>query len=116
MTEEDVPNTTFLKWVVAILGILIVGVAVVLIVTMYKRMANTSENANVPTPAVVSEAVSTTNFETLVLSEQKELQVLDIKQSNDNLLVIYGDGDRTPRKIIVLNPNTGKIVGQIILK
>ncbi len=120
MTEEDVPNTTFLKWVVSVLGILIVGVAVVLIVTVYKRMENTAENVTEntaePTPAMASEVSATGNFGTLEIPMQKDLQVQDIKQSNDNVLVIYGDADRTPRKIIVLNPTTGKIVGQVILK
>lgn len=124
MTEEDVPNTTFLKWVVSVLGILIVGVAVVLIVTVYKRMENTAENTAEnatentagSTPAMATEVPVTGSFGTLEIPTQKDLQVQDIKQSNDNVLVIYGDADRTPRKIIVLNPTTGKIVGQVILK
>ena len=120
MTEEDVPNTTFLKWVVSVLGILIVGVAVVLIVTIYKRMENTAENAAENTakssPSMASEGPVIGSFGTLEIPTQKGLQVQNIMQSDDNVLVIYGDMDRTPRKIIVLNPKTGKIVGQVVLK
>ncbi len=116
MTEEDVPNTTFLKWVVSILGILIVGVAVILIVTIYKRTANTSENTEISQQSEVSVPTVSDSYGTVEIPPQSGMKVLDIKQSEGNLLIIYGDLEGAPRKIIVIDPNSGATVGQIVLK
>ncbi|MEP3247205.1 MAG: hypothetical protein ABJN40_10270 [Sneathiella sp.] len=116
MTEEEVPNTTFLKWVVIILGILIVGVASAIGVILYKR-------AVADEPAAISQA-KTQEIPSSQQMPAKEYGVIDIdapegmsaigvSNSEDRLLVVYGPDASSPRVVIVVQQQTGKILGRI---
>jgi len=120
MTEEDVPNTTFLKWVVVILGILIVGVAIAIGVVVYKRATSSEKNSNpanlsapVLSPSVLSAA--TTAFGTIKIPAPDGMAVLEVMQQEGKLLIVYGRNQERPDSIVILDVNTGKILGQFDL-
>ncbi|WP_025899258.1 hypothetical protein [Sneathiella glossodoripedis] len=115
MTEEDVPNTTFLKWVVAILGILIIGVASAIGVILYKRATAASDKSadQAEIPAVISPAPAS-EFGTVDVKIPGDMPVLDIAEAGRFLYVTYGTEDEEPRGVIVLDAGAGKVMGQFV--
>lgn len=119
MTEEQAPNTTFLKWVVIILGILILGVAGLIIVTIYKRALTPSVEATVeeiPVPAVHKKTSSLAKFGKVLLEAPAGMEIVNVSNWGERILVTYGLGPTQPRGIFVVHAGTGDVLGQISLK
>ncbi len=119
MTEEDVPNTTFLKWVVIILGILIIGVASAIGIILYKRA--TADVAE-PEKAVVQEisptvsSVPSVKFGDVQLEAPAGMSAIGVTSSGGRLLVTYGPDPVSPRLVIVVRQQTGEVLGRITLQ
>ncbi|MBE7637946.1 hypothetical protein GUA87_13900 [Sneathiella sp. P13V-1] len=116
MTEEEVPNTTFLKSVVIILGILIIGVASLIGVTIYKRATKTTETETVqeiPLPTgIVTSSIS--SFGEVNINVPAGLSVGSVKADQGLLLITYERFEK-PELILVFSPATGKEIGRLLL-
>ncbi len=119
MTEEEVPNTTFLKWVVIILGILIVGVACAIGVILYKRAISDE-------PAAISQGesqeisssrqVPAKEYGVIDINAPEGMSAIGVSNSENRLLIVYGPDTSSPRVVIVVQQQTGKILGRINLQ
>ena len=119
MTEEDVPNTTFLKWVVIILGILIIGVASAIGIILYKRATKDvaePEKATLQIPSPVVSSVPAVKFGDIQLAPPADMSAIGVTSSGDRLLVTYGPDAASPRLVIVIRQQTGEVLGRIILQ
>jgi hypothetical protein len=115
MTEEQAPNTNFLKSVVIILAVLIVGVSAVIGVTVYKRAIQSDvaeEVQAIPTPFA---QIQIRQFGDVILTAPEGLKVLFIQQNNGLMLVTYGTADGEPKQVVVVSPATGTQQGRFIL-
>ncbi len=115
MTEEDVPNTTFLKSVVIILGILIIGVASLIGVTIYKRAtksAETAEVSEIPAPATLTRAAK---FDQLNVSVPEDVDVMSVDFDSGLMMVTYGE-EGEASLVAVISLATGKQLGLINLR
>jgi len=115
MTEEDVPNTTFLKSVVIILGILIIGVASLIGVTIYKRVTKSAEVADVNEIPVPSIATQVTKYGALDVSVPEGVDVISINYEGGLMMVTYGE-EGEPTLVAVISPATGQQLGLINLR
>ncbi|MCG8493908.1 MAG: hypothetical protein MI743_20005, partial [Sneathiellales bacterium] len=109
MTEEEVPDTTFLKWVVIILGVLIIAVAIAIGVILYKRATKLAEKVSEPTiPQPAGEASTLPNqvFGEITIEAPQGLAAQSIMTSGNRLLVTYGDDQGRPLLIVVIEQNT----------
>ncbi|GLQ06363.1 hypothetical protein [Sneathiella chinensis] len=125
MTEEEVPNTTFLKWVVIILGILIIGVASLIGVTIYKRATSAVETAEqaekavsvVPVPATPAVAppaeTPVAAFGNIPVSAPAGLTLVSVEASGNRLLLQFADAEGIVRQIAVVDYAEGKVLGTI---
>ncbi len=119
MTEEDVPNTTFLKSVVIILGILIIGVASAIGIILYKRATKdvaVSEKAAVQTTSPAVTSVPAVKFGDVQLEAPIGMSAIGVTSSGDRLLVTYGPDAASPRLVIVIRQQTGELLGRITLQ
>lgn len=119
MTEEDAPNTTFLKTVVIILGILILGVASLIIFTIYKRALTPSTDTEIsatPIPDTPSSNARSTKFGDVVIDVPAGLSPINVSSTSDKLIVTYGLTKNQPAMIVVINLNSGDVLGRITLK
>ena len=109
MTEEDVPNTTFLKSVVIILGILIIGVASLIGVTIYKRAiksAETAEGSEIPAPATLTRAVQ---FDQLNVSVPEDVDVMSVDFDSGLMMVTYGEEGEASLVAVTLRLHDGLV-------
>ncbi len=116
MTEEEVPNTTFLKSVVIILGILIIGVASLIGVTIYKRATKTAEaeqTQEIPMPTRMA-TVAVSSFDQVEIKVPAGFEVVSVEADQGLLLVTYSRAEK-PELIVVFQPATGKELGRITL-
>ncbi|MBL4739726.1 MAG: hypothetical protein JKY12_01960 [Sneathiella sp.] len=119
MTEEQAPNTTFLKWVVIILGILILGVAGLIIVTIYKRALTPSVEDTVneiPVPEVLEKPVLDTKFGDVLLDVPDGMKIVNVSGAGNRILVTYGISASELHGVLVVHAISGEILGQIRLK
>ncbi|MEH6401748.1 MAG: hypothetical protein V7750_00145 [Sneathiella sp.] len=119
MTEEEAPNTTFLKWVVIILGILILGVAGLIIVTIYKRALTPSVDDTVneiPIPEALDKPLPSTKFGDVLLDAPKGMKIVNVSGAGNRILVTYGIDANQLRGVFVVHAVSGEILGQIRLK
>ncbi len=116
MTEEDVPNTTFLKWVVGTLGIMIVGVASAIGIILYKR-ATASNETVVPdaNPQQIIQNVSAAHFGSVAIKVPEGMSVLDVNPQGNLIYVSFGDSQGRAG-IIVLNGVSGAKMGQFVFE
>jgi uncharacterized protein YpmB len=117
MTEEDVPNTTFLKWVVTILGIMIVAVAVAIGVILYQRAMATTEPAEVQGAAEVP--LSTTGakavpFGTVDVALPDNMVVTQTAYDAGRIIVTYGSDEADIQGMMILDATSGIILGQFV--
>ncbi len=120
MTEEEAPNTTFLKAVVIILGILIIGVATLIIFKIYQKAMTTSpaeEISSTPVPEAVSKGNRLgQKFDDIVLESPEGLIPISVSSAEGKMLVTYGKNTSTPEIVVVVQPSTGEVLGRIILQ
>ena len=115
MTEEDVPNTSFLKSVVIILGILIIGVATMIGVTIYKRATGSeevAEKSNISVPLIGN---SLSVFGTANVKVPSGLDILSVDYDSGLMMVTYGE-EEEPSVIAVVSLATGQQLGLINLR
>jgi len=118
MTEEEVPDTTFLKWVVIILGVLIIAVAIAIGVILYKRATKLAEKVSEPEIPQPSETVSNLPnqvFGDVEVTVPAGLVAQSVTASGNRLLITYGESDGLPKMIVVIEQNSGKTLGRISL-
>jgi len=119
MTEEQAPNTTFLKWVVIILGILILGVAGLIIVTIYKRALTPSieDTVNeIPVPETLEKALSAAKFGDVLLDVPEGMKIVNVSGAGNRILVTYGISESQLHGVLVVHAISGEVLGQIRLK
>lgn len=119
MTEEEAPNTTFLKTVVIILGFLIIGVATLIIFTIYKRAMTPSPDTavtEIPVPDNAKIPSLTTTFGDVVLNAPEGLMPINVASSDGRLIVTYGLDTSHPQIVVIVNQTNGEVLGRIILK
>ncbi|WP_169569923.1 hypothetical protein [Sneathiella limimaris] len=113
MTEEDIPNTTFLKWVVAILGILIIAVASAIGVILYKRATKATSEMMSETPAPqapISQAGEP--FGVMALTLPEGAKVIRTEVASGRIVVSYGTGPLDISGIYILDVASGAVLGQ----
>ncbi len=119
MTEEDAPNTTFLKAVVIILGFLIIGVACLIIFTIYKRAMTPSIDAEISATPVPDQAASNARskyFGDVEINVPAGLSPIDVSSSGNKAVVTYGTAENKPVMIVVIDLNSGEVLGRITVK
>lgn len=117
MTEEDVPNTTFLKWVVTILGIMIVGVAVAIGVIMYQQAMATTETADVSDVAevpVLTPGAKAVTFGSVNVSLPDNMVVTQTTYDAGRIILTYGSDEADIQGMIVLDATSGVILGRFV--
>lgn len=117
MTEEDVPNTTFLKWVVTILGIMIVGVAVAIGVIMYQQAMATTETADVSDVAevpVLTPGAKAVAFGSVNVSLPDNMVVTQTAYDAGRIILTYGSDEADIQGMIVLDATSGVILGRFV--
>lgn len=115
MTEEDVPNTTFLKWVVAILGILIIAVASAIGVILYKRATKTMTADEVPQVEQKVTSVSAGDFGEVNVSVPDGYELANSMIDNGKLVLVYVNAEEEKETVYVLNLRDGSVTGQFVL-
>lgn len=117
MTEEDVPNTTFLKWVVVILGIMIVGVAASIGIIVYKKAVGADEETipvvQSPERPMVSPASA---YGEIVVPLPEGMSVISTTEQGNQIYLTYGTDEADLQGIIVLNAVRGVVVGRFVFE
>ena len=117
MTEEDVPNTTFLKWVVTILGIMIVAVAVAIGVILYQRAMATTEPADVSGAAevpVLTTGAKAAAFGSVHVTLPDNMVVTQTAYDTGRIVLTYGSDEADIQGMIVLDATTGVVLGRFV--
>ncbi len=117
MTEEDVPNTTFLKWVVSILGIMIVVVAIAIGVILYQRATASFEAADVssaPEVPVVMTGAKAVTFGTVKVPLPENMVVTQTAYDAGRIILTYGSDEADIQGMMVLDSTSGAILGQFV--
>ena len=118
MTEEDVPNTTFLKWVVTILGIMIIGVGVAIAVILYMRATKMADGPE--DPAALDVPVSTARaksmaFGTVNIDLPDNMVVTQTTYDAGRIILSYGSDEADIQGLIILDAISGAILGQFVI-
>lgn len=116
MEQEPRPNLTLLKWIVGVLGFLIVLFVVVIAVTIYKRMTATDTaemvtNSSVPQPVGKPYAA----FGDKRIPIPDDMDVISLTASESRLYVMLGT-EGAARLILVVDAATGDVVGALNLE
>ena len=115
-TENSGPNLTLLKWIVGILGVLIILFAVVIAVTIYKRMTATETGTTLPSdkPVEFKATGDLAVFGDVRLPIPDDMDVISLTPSRDRLFVTVGT-EGASRLIIVVSLTDGKVLGSLNL-
>lgn len=116
--ENSGPNLTLLKWIVAILGVLIVLFATVIAVTIYKRVTAT-ETESAPekqaTPlARKGSQGPLAEFGDIRLPIPDDMDVINLTPAQERLFVTVGT-EGAARLILVISLEDGRVLGSINL-
>jgi hypothetical protein len=116
MEQEPGPNLTLLKWVVGVLGFLIVLFAVVIAVTIYKRMTAT-DTSEMSTEASVAPAIKAAQavFGDVRVPIPDDMDVISLTASENRLFVMLGT-EGAARLILVVDVNSGEVLGALNLE
>jgi len=111
------PNITLLKWIVSILGILIVVFAVVIAVTIYKRMTATDTADEVPKDmkTVVMAEGGLVKFGDIRVPLPDDMDVISLTASDERLFVVFGT-EGAARLILVISLLDGTTLGSLNLE
>ncbi|USG62722.1 hypothetical protein NBZ79_06995 [Sneathiella marina] len=116
MEQEPGPNLTLLKWVVGVLGFLIILFVVVIAVTIYKRMTATDTTEMVmgstEQPAVGQTYAA---FGDKRIPVPDDMDVISLTASESRLFVMLGT-EGAARLILVVDVATGDVVGALNLE
>ena len=118
--ENSGPNLTLLKWIVGILGVLIILFATVIAVTIYKRMTametkSAPEKQAAMFPKVTGGNVTLEEFGDIRLPIPEDMDVISLTPSSERLFVTVGT-EGAARLILVISLNDGRILGSINLE
>jgi hypothetical protein len=117
------PNITLLKWIVSILGVLIVIFAAVIAVTIYQRMTAT-DTAKAPVESQpVSTMTSSNNdvgaaliqFGDVRVPLPDDMDVISLTASGERLFIVLGT-EGAARLILVVSLLDGKTLGALNLE
>lgn len=117
--EKSGPNLTLLKWIVGILGVLIVLFATVIAVTIYKRMTamETKPAPEMPDTMLskTSRASTLSEFGDIRLPVPDGMELISLTPSNDRLFVTIGI-EGAARLILVISLDDGSVLGRFNLE
>lgn len=121
MTEQPEqvaePNHSMLKWIVSVLGVLIVVFAVVIAVTIYKRMTAT-DTTEIATMVMVSDTETSARlvqFGDVRVPLPDDMDVISLNASGERLFIIFGT-EGAARLILVVSLQDGAILGSLNLE
>lgn len=117
--EKSGPNLTLLKWIVGILGVLIVLFATVIAVTIYKRMTametkSSPEMQDAMLPKVTGGRVTLEKFGDIRLPIPDDMDVISLTPSSERLFVTVGT-EGAARLILVISLDDGSVLGSFNL-
>ncbi len=116
-SENSGPNLTLLKWIVGVLGALIILFATVIAVTIYKRMtAMETEPASEMQEKTISVSgkMQLGNFGDIHLPIPDDMELISLTPSQERLFVTVGT-EGAARLILVVSLNDGSILGSFNL-
>lgn len=109
------PNITLLKWIVGILGILIIILAVVIAVTIYKRLTATDDTETVvETEALVSGGRKMAHFGDIRVPIPEDMDVISLTAGDDRLFMVFGT-EGVARIVLVISLMDGEVLGTLTL-
>ncbi|WP_288902585.1 hypothetical protein [uncultured Sneathiella sp.] len=117
-SENSGPNLTLLKWIVGVLGALIILFATVIAVTIYKRMTameTKSEPAQQEKTISVSGKMSLAKFGDIRLPIPDDMDVISLTPSSERLFVTVGT-EGAARLILVVSLEDGSVLGSFNLE
>lgn len=117
-SENSGPNLTLLKWIVGVLGALIILFATVIAVTIYKRMTATetkSEPAQQEKAISVSGKMTLAKFGDIRLPIPDDMDVINLTPSSERLFVTVGT-EGAARLILVVSLEDGSVLGSFNLE
>ncbi|MCF8468742.1 MAG: hypothetical protein K9G33_15185 [Sneathiella sp.] len=115
--QEPAPNLTVLKWVVGILGFLIVLFAGIIAVTIFMRLTAT-ETKEPPVASVISEPArggTLTTFGDIRVPIPDDMDVIELSGAGDRLFLTLGT-EGAARLILVVSLTDGTILGTLNLE
>ncbi|MCR9212114.1 MAG: hypothetical protein NXI13_00235 [Proteobacteria bacterium] len=110
------PNFTLLKWIVGILGVLIVIFAVVIAVTIYKRLTAT-DTAEMSTEITTSSTMGyqkQAQFGDIRVPIPEDMDVISMTAGNDRLFMVFGT-EGVARIVLVISLMDGEVLGTLTL-
>ncbi|TNE41338.1 MAG: hypothetical protein EP348_01045 [Alphaproteobacteria bacterium] len=125
-TEQPGPNITLLKWIVGILGVLIVIFTAVIAVTIFQRLTATGSvekdgktattEAMAAPPVLKSDAATKLpRFGDIRLPVPDDMDVIDMTASSDRLFLTLGT-EGAARLVLVIDLSDGRVLGSINLE
>ncbi len=110
------PNITLLKWIVGILGVMIVILAVVIAVTIYKRLTAT-DTAEMPiekTKSTDTGGQKLAHFGDIRVPIPEDMDVISLSAGNDRLFMVFGT-EGVARIVLVISLMDGEVLGTLTL-
>ena len=118
-SENSGPNFTLLKWIVGVLGVLIILFATVIAVTIYKRMTAMETKPAPEMPDTMLPKTSGTSplaeFGDIRLPIPDDMDLISLTPSNDRLFVTVGT-EGAARLILVISLDDGSVLGSFNLE
>ncbi|WP_373087489.1 hypothetical protein [Sneathiella sp.] len=121
MTEnrepQSEPNHAVLKWIVGVLGALIVLFVVVIGVTIFQRLTATDTTTSETSRPLAEPATTETHLAELgdiKVSIPADMEIIDLSASNDRLFLILG-ADGMTQRILVISLSDGSVLGTLNL-
>jgi hypothetical protein len=116
MEQEPGPSLTLLKWIVGVLGFLIILFVVVIAVTIYKRMTATDTTEMVTSsPAQPAVGKSYAAFGDKRIPIPDDMDVISLTASESRLYIMLGT-EGAARLILVVDVETGDVIGALNLE
>ncbi|MEX1035395.1 MAG: hypothetical protein WDZ54_05525 [Sneathiella sp.] len=119
---ERGPNLTLLKWIVGILGFLIVLFAGIIGVTIFMRLTATETDSLINDPKMAEKAevsrsggVSLAAFGDIRLPIPDDMDVISLSSGSERLFVTLGT-EGAARLILVISLTDGKVLGSFNLE
>ena len=119
-SENSGPNLTLLKWIVGVLGVLIILFATVIAVTIYKRMTametkSVPETQDTMVPKAAGGKATLNEFGDIRLPIPDDMDVISLTPSRERLFVTVGT-EGAARLILVISLDDGRVLGSFNLE